>query len=288
VHPEYRSIIDTYVRRFDIEVETVDFNDEGRIDTRRLQALLGPDVSGVAIQSPNFFGTIEDTAQVSRMAHEAGALSLVAVAEVMSLGLLRPPGAGETEARADVVCGEAQSLGIPMSFGGPHLGFIAARQEYVRQLPGRLVGMGQDEAGRRAFVVTLATREQHIRRERATSNICTNQSLCAVMATIYLAAVGPHLLREIAGVNTLNLKYLMDRIARDTPHSVRFAGPRFNEVVVSIDGDFHGRVDRLRRDGIVAGLSLERYFPDLADSLLITVTEVHGKADIDALVEGLA
>src|SRR5207302_5052135 len=164
----------------------------------------------VVIQSPNFLGTIEQTHEISEIAHKHGALSIVNVAEAMSMGILKPA------SNADIVVGEGQSLGVPMSFGGPHVGFLATRDKYVRQMPGRLVGMGKDFSGRRGFVLTLSTREQHIRREKATSNICTNQSLCALMATIYLATVGPKGLREICEQNILKTDYAVSQIQAQT------------------------------------------------------------------------
>jgi glycine dehydrogenase subunit 1 len=184
--------------------------------------------------------------------------------------------------------GEAQSLGIPMNFGGPHLGFIATRERFVRSVPGRLVGMGHDSAGRRAFVLTLATREQHIRREKATSNICTNQSLCALMTTVFLALVGPKGLAEIAAQNVQKAAYLRDQIARNTSHRLLFEGPRFNEFVVSLEGNAEEITSSLLRSGIVAGLNLGRFFPELGGARLLCATEIHRKQDMDALVEGLA
>ncbi len=184
VHPEYRAVMATYSRNLGIEIQPIDYLQTGRVDLLQLEKALDDTVAGVVIQSPNFFGTIEDTAAAASLAQRHGALAIVNVCEALSLGILSPPS-------GDIIAGEAQSLGVPMSFGGPHVGFLATREKYVRQMPGRLVGMGVDQEGRRAFVLTLATREQHIRRERATSNICTNQSLCALMATIYLATLGP-------------------------------------------------------------------------------------------------
>ena len=175
-----------------------------------------------------------------------------------------------------------------MSFGGPHVGFIATRSRYQRQIPGRLVGMGKDQSGKRGFVLTLATREQHIRREKATSNICTNQSLCALMTTIYLATVGPVGLREIARQNVLKTAYAVKQIGEKTPHEVLFPGPRFNEFVVRIEGDFSTVVRRARKADIIPGVELSRFYPELAGALLVCVTEVHGRDDIDSLVRGLS
>src|SRR5207302_4956172 len=174
---------------------------------------------------------------IAEVAHKQNALSITNICEALSLGILKAPGSGSENQTADIVVGEAQSLGVPPSFGGPHVGFLATRDKYVRQMPGRLVGMGKDYSGRRGFVLTLSTREQHIRREKATSNICTNQSLCALMATVYLATVGPKGLREICEQNILKTDYAVSEIKRRTEHRVMFSAPRFNEFVVELDGD---------------------------------------------------
>src|SRR5262245_41240967 len=189
VHPEYRAVIQTYVKNLGFEVELIDYTEDGRLDLAKLNSAIRNDVAAVVVQSPNFFGTIENTNDIAAIAQKHEALSIVNVCEAVSLGILKPPA-------ADIVCGEGQALGVPESFGGPHVGFLATRERYLRQMPGRLIGMGKDFSGRRAFVMTLTTREQHIRREKATSNICTNQSLCALMSTIYLSTVGPKGLRE--------------------------------------------------------------------------------------------
>jgi len=289
VHPEYRAVIETYTTKLGVVLETIEYTSNGRLDLTRLEAGLDGDVAGVVLQSPNFFGTIEESAKIAELAHSNGALAIVNVAEAMSLGLLKPPGIADSdEGRADIVVGEAQSLGVPMSFGGPHVGFMATRSRYLRQLPGRLVGMGKDGSGKRGFVLTLATREQHIRREKATSNICTNQSLCALMTTVFLATVGPVGLREIARQNVIKTAYAVKQISEKTPHEVLFTGPRFNEFVVRIEGDFATTVQRARESGVVPGVDLGRFYPELAGSLLACVTEVHTKEDIDSLVGGLA
>src|SRR3989442_1339264 len=182
VHPEYRAVVDTYAKNLGIHIELIEYAPDGRVDIDRLERQIGQDVAAVVVQSPNFFGTIEHTHDISELAHSRGALSIVNVCEAIALGILKPPGEDASEhRRADIVVGEAQSFGVPPSFGGPHVGFLATRERYIRQMPGRLVGMGKDFSGRRGFVLTLSTREQHIRREKATSNICTNQSLCALM-----------------------------------------------------------------------------------------------------------
>jgi glycine dehydrogenase subunit 1 len=278
VHPEYRAVANTYARNLGIEIELIDYGQDGRVDFRKLESQIDANVAAVVVQSPNFFGSIEKTHDISELAHKKGALSIVNVCEAVSLGILKPPGEDASDQRtADIVVGEAQSFGVPPSFGGPHLGFLATRERYVRQMPGRLVGMGQDYSGRRGFVLTLSTREQHIRREKATSNICTNQSLCALMATVYLATVGPKGLREVAEQNILKTDYAVSQIQAKTKRRVLFAGPRFNEFVMDFD-----------RDRPPAGLSLSPFFPELGHAVLLCVTETTRRAEIDAMVKAFA
>jgi glycine dehydrogenase subunit 1 len=278
VHPEYQAVVDTYTKNLGIQVELIEYTADGTVDLEKLERALNKDVAAVVTQSPNFFGTIEKTHDISELAHKYDALSIVNVCEAMSLGVLKPPGENAMQSRtADIVCGEGQSFGVPESFGGPHLGFLATREAYVRQMPGRLVGMGKDFSGRRAFVLTLATREQHIRREKATSNICTNQSLCALMATIYLSTVGPQGLREICEQNVLKTDYAVTQIKSRTNHRVLFPGSRFNEFVV--------QMKETRRPG--PGFPLSRFYPELGNATLLCVTETTRKQDIDALVKGL-
>jgi len=280
VHPEYRAVMATYAKNLRLDIHPIDYTASGRIDLSQLEAALNDKVAGVVIQSPNFFGTIEDTAAAIALVQRHGALSIVNVCEALSLGILKP------HENADMVVGEAQSLGVPMSFGGPHVGFLATRDKFVRQMPGRLVGMGKDQQGRRAFVLTLSTREQHIRREKATSNICTNQSLCALMTTIYLAALGPKGLRETGEQNIQKTDYAVRQIRERTPHEVLFTAPRFNEFVVQLKGA-SSRFQKLEESNIVPGLPLERFYPELSNSILVCVTETATREQIDALVEGL-
>ena len=284
VHPEYRAVMATYAKNLGIEFQLIDYLPTGRVNLQQVEEALdesGEAVAGVVVQSPNFFGTIEDTAAVASLAQASGALSIVNVCEALSMGILRPP------READIVAGEGQSLGVPMSFGGPHVGFLATRDKFVRQMPGRLAGMGLDQAGRRAFVLTLSAREQHIRREKATSNICTNQSLCALMATIYLATLGPRGLREAGAQNIQKTDYAVTQIQSHTSHKVLFPAPRFNEFVLQLEGS-PDAVQRLRDRNIVPGLHLGNFFPELGNALLICVTEATMREQIDALVQGLA
>src|SRR5215831_11747818 len=278
VHPEYRAVVQTYARNLGISIELIDYGDDGRVDLSKLESRIDTDVAAVVVQSPNFFGTIEKTHDISELAHRKGALSIVNVCEAVSLGILKPPGKDTSDQRtADIVVGEAQSFGVPPSFGGPHLGFLATRERYVRQMPGRLVGMGKDYSGRCGFVLTLSTREQHIRREKATSNICTNQSLCALMATVYLATVGPRALREICEQNLAKTNYAVSEIQQRAKRRVLFSAPRFNEFVIDFD-----------REQPPAGLSLSRFYPELGNAVLLCVTETARREQIDAMVEGFA
>src|SRR5215831_297353 len=272
VHPEYRAVVQTYARNLGISIELIDYGDDGRVDLSKLESRIDTDVAAVVVQSPNFFGSIEKTHDISELAHNKGALSIVNVCEAVSLGILKPPGDDTSEQRtADIVVGEAQSFGVPASFGGPHLGFLATRERYVRQMPGRLVGMGKDHAGRRGFVLTLSTREQHIRREKATSNICTNQSLCALMATIFLATVGPQGLREICEQNILKTDYAVTEIEQKTKHRVLFPAPRYNEFVIASPSG-RGRSDSQQADAAGEGqnqghpgIRLSRFYPELGN-----------------------
>jgi glycine dehydrogenase subunit 1 len=282
VHPEYRAVVETYAKNLGIEIQLLPWTETGSVDLAAIDKMMDDSVAAVVIQSPNFFGTVETSADVGALAHKHGALFVVNICEAVSLGVLKPP------VDADIVVGEGQALGIPTSFGGPHLGFLATRDRFLRQMPGRLIGMGKDQTGKRAFVMTLTTREQHIRREKATSNICTNQSLCALMTTIYLATVGPAGLRETAEHNIQKTDYAARQVETRTGHEVLFRGPRFNEFVVRLKDDMAPRTRRLMDQGIVAGVPLSRWYPELDRSLLLCVTEVTPKEQIDALVEGLA
>ena len=281
VHPEYRAVVATYARNLGIEIQVIDFTESGQVDSAAIRKAMDDTISAVVLQSPNFFGTIEENAEVASIAHQHGALSIVNVCEAMSLGILKPP------QDADIIVGEGQSLGIPLSFGGPHLGFLATRESFVRQTPGRLVGMGEDQHGRRAFVLTLSTREQHIRREKATSNICTNQSLCALMCAIYLATLGPEGLRQTAEQNLQKTHYAVQQIRTRTKHSILFSGPRFNEFVIQLKDDYLSRAQRFIRSHIIPGLHIARFYPELGNSLLVCVTETTSRDQIDALVKGL-
>ncbi len=279
VHPEYRQVLKTYVRHQSVEIAEVPYSACGRIDLAKLASALQGETAAVLIQSPNFLGTIENAPEIAAIAHRRGALLIVTITEPLSLAIARPP------RDADIVCGEAQSFGVPVAFGGPYVGFLAAKEKFLRQMPGRLVGQTRDTAGRRGFVLTLATREQHIRREKATSNICTNQSLCALAATIYLCLLGRKGLKALAEQNLAKAHYAARQL-RTVPGMVTpFSAAHFNEFVVKAPGDVEDLLAELRQEKIIGGLDLENFYPELKNHLLVCVTETVSKAAIDRTVE---
>ncbi len=281
VNPEYRTVTHTYTHPLNLEVGEVPFTPEGLIDRDSLARLVDADTSAVVIQQPNFFGGIEDLEQCAEIIHKPGALMIVAVAEPVSLGLLQPPGARG----ADLVVGETQGFGNPLNFGGPYVGFFACREAFLRSMPGRLVGQTVDREGRPGFVLAVATREQHIRRERATSNICTNQALCALAALVHLTLLGKNGLRELAQMNLSKCEYAKKRLGGHS--SLHFSGPTFNEFVLSLEEDPQKVLAQLRREGILGGLPLRRFYPELEKEILICVTEKHSREDLDRLASAL-
>ncbi|HEX8191026.1 MAG TPA: aminomethyl-transferring glycine dehydrogenase subunit GcvPA, partial [Pyrinomonadaceae bacterium] len=283
VHPEYLQVAETYVAHAGIELGRLEV-DEASGRTALHAGALGKDVAAVVVQSPNFYGCVEDLKAFADEVHAAGALLVVAVTEAASFGLLRSPGA----CGADIVVAEGQSFGVPASFGGPYVGLFATREKYARQIPGRLAGVAYDKQGRRGFVLTLATREQHIRREKATSNICTNEGLIALAATIYMTALGRRGLQEVAAQCAQKAAYARRRIAALEGFWLPHSAPVFNEFVVRAPSDAAGLLRRLAEGhGVTGGLALSRYFPGRPNDFLVCVTETNKRADIDALVEGL-
>jgi glycine dehydrogenase subunit 1 len=282
LHPEYRQVLATYLANLHVELVTVGAAD-GTIAPRELALAVNADTACVLFQQPNFFGCLEAADELSSIAHAAGALSVVSV-DPISLGLLKRPG----DYGADIVVAEGQSLGSPMSFGGPYLGIMACRESLVRRMPGRLVGETVDRRGKRCYVLTLQTREQHIRREKATSNICTNQGLFALRATVYLAALGPQGLRETAELCLRKAHYAARQIAGVPGFELAFAHPTFKEFVVRAKGrDAAALIARACQAGFLAGVPLARWYDELADSFLVTFTERRTRAEIDALVDCL-
>ena len=283
VHPDYRTVLGSYMHGLDVEVVEVPTTKNGLTDLAALEQATDEQTAGVIMQSPSFFGCIEPMADGAEIAHRNGAL-LVAVVNPISLGVLAPPG----EYGADIAVGEGQPLGIPLAYGGPYLGFFTCSDKVMRKVPGRLVGMTKDRAGRRGFVLTLQAREQHIRRDKATSNICTNQALMALHALIYLCAVGPNGIREVGELNVRASHYAAEKIAALAGFELRFDAPFFNEFVVRCPTD-PAEINRQlwREAGIIGGLELGRWYPELKDCLMFCVTETKTKENIDALASSL-
>jgi glycine dehydrogenase subunit 1 len=284
LHPEYAAVLATYCAPMGVEVTTIATDAHGAVAVNALGESLGPDVCAVVVQSPNFLGVVEDLAAIAAAARTAGALAVHVVAEATSLGLLQPGG----HVGFDVVCGELQAFGLPPAFGGPHLGFFAARQAYLRQMPGRLVGETVDADGRRGFVLTLATREQHIRRAKATSNICTNHGLMALAATINLSLLGRRGVREMALASHATAEYIKSGV-RGLGSGVRLAfpeSPTYNEFLLLHD-DPDGLLERLRTEGILGGVSTIRFAGSWPRGILVAATEKNTRRECDRLLEAL-
>lgn len=279
VHPLYRKVVQTYFAPTGYEVVEIPFAGDGRTD---LSALPAPaELAAVAVQSPNFFGCVEDVKAAETLIHaDEKTLFIVGFSEPLAYGLYKSPGS----LGADIACGEGQSFGIARSFGGPGLGMFAAKQKCLRQMPGRLIGKTTDAEGRRGFVLTLATREQHIRREKATSNICSNQGLCATSAAVYMAALGGTGIRQLARLNYDKAEYLKQAL-KDAGVSIPYSAPTFNEFVADFGEGFDRTWSALLEKKIVAGLPLSRFYPEMAGRYLLCTTETMVKEDIDALVK---
>ena len=278
VHPEYRETLRTYARNAGLQVEEFDYAPEaGTIDLDDLDRKMDASTAAVVVQSPNFFGIVDQVKAAGEIAHRAGALLILIFTEAVSLGILEP------QPEADIVAGELQSFAISPSYGGPFAGIIATREKFMRQMPGRLVGQTTDSRGNRAFCLTLSTREQHIRRERATSNICTNQALIALMATVFMTVYGKQGLRELAEQNLAKAHYLAGRL------KPRFGAGFFNEFAVRLEGRTPEEANKaLLKKKIIGGLPLGRFYPELADSMLLCATEMSSRADMDAMAEVLS
>ncbi len=281
VHPQYRQVVRTYFQSTGYEILELPYLADGRTDLSPLEGM--DDLAAVAVQSPNFFGCIEDLKKAGEKVHERGALFVTGFSEPVAYGLLKNPGSQG----ADIACGEGRSFGMPRSFGGPGLGMFACTMKHVRNMPGRLVGQTTDLNGRRGFVLTLATREQHIRREKATSNICTNNSLCALAAAMHMASLGSTGLRELAELNYDKAQYLKTGLA-EAGFEAPFAAPTFNEMTVKFPKGFDSTYKRLLEKKIVAGIPLAPYYPELEDHYLLCVTETRTRAQMDALITEIA
>jgi len=284
IHPQYLEVAHTYVQHAGIELQQSLYCTETGTTLPESLNAIDDQTAAIVVQSPNFFGCIEDLEALGEKAHANGALLIVAVTEAMSFGLLRSAGA----CGADIVVAEGQSFGVPLSFGGPYVGLFATRDKYARQIPGRLVGEAYDKKGRRGFVLTLATREQHIRREKATSNICTNEGLIALASTIYLETMGRRGIQEAARQCAQKAHYAAREIARVPGFSLPFSAPFFNEFVVRAPSEASLLLDKLaREEGIDGGIALSRFYSDRANDFLVNVTETNTREQIDALLAGL-
>ncbi len=276
VHPEYREVMQTYAQHQGLTAKTLGYGDDGRLDLAELERSVTEETACVLVQSPNFFGVIEDIPAIAEMVHKKGALLIVSIAEAISLGVVRPP------AEADIVSLEAQSFGVALSYGGPYCGVIAAKEKYLRQMPGRLVGETVDKQGRRGFVLTLSTREQHIRREKATSNICTNQALVALMATIFLTVYGKEGIRELALHNLAKASYAAQQFSSIGGARLLFAAsPRFHEFVLQTSEAPEQLNAQLLKQKVIGGLPLSRWYPELGNASLWCTTELNTREQID-------
>jgi len=277
LHPEYREVLKTYAKNSGLIVEEFGYTKSGTLDLAALRAALRDDVAAVVAQSPNFFGAIENVSAIADLVHTSGALLVVAITEGVSLGVVKPP------AEADIVAMEGQSFGLAPSYGGPYVGVIASREKFVRQMPGRLAGQATDTEGRRGFVLTLATREQHIRREKATSNICTNQALCALAATVHLSLLGKEGLREMAEQNLAKAQFALSELEKIPGVRRAFHAPFFNEFTIELPRSARMVNSELLKDKIIGPFSLGAQYPELTKHALVCVTETTARGDIEKL-----
>ncbi len=281
VHPEYRQVVRTYLSSIDCEIVAVPMKDLS-VDLEKLKSLAGPDVAAIVLQQPNFFGVLEEARQIAEIAKKAGALTIACVNPI-SLGVIEPPG----EYGADIAVGEGQPLGNPVSFGGPHFGFFTVKADLLRKIPGRIAGATVDKQGRRSFVLTLQAREQHIRREKATSNICTNHSLCALKGAIYMSLLGPKGLRRLSLINVKNAHRTRERLLKIKGVQALSDRPFFNEFGLVIEKDQKDLALSLRKNKILGPLALDRFYPQLRSAYLIAVTENRTEGDLDRLVRAV-
>ncbi len=284
VNPEYRQVVATYLHGSDIKITSVPWQANGQSDLKAMQKKVTDDTCAVVVQSPNFFGVVEEYGGLGDFLKDRKTLLIATVAEPTSLGILKPPG----ERGADIVAGEGQGFGLPVSYGGPYVGFFSTHEKLLRQIPGRIVGETVDREGRRAFALTIKTREQDIRREKATSNICTNQGLCALAVTVWLSAMGKKGLRELALENVKRSDMLKKKLAGLKNFKLKFDAPTYNEFVLECPAPAEEVQDRLLQEGIIPGLPLGPYYPELANCLLLCTTELASEKDMDRLVTALA
>ncbi len=291
IHPNYRAVLKTYCDGLEVEIDELAVGKDGTTDLSDIaQRVATKEYACVAIQSPNFFGNVDtvDPSTGSGQAAQAaiqtsGTVLIGVVAEALALAALQTPASWG----AEIVAGEAQSFGVALAYGGPYVGFIASNKDHMRRIPGRLVGKTLDVHGNEAFVLTLQAREQHIRRERATSNICTNQAHCALIATIYLALMGKTGLRDVASLNLKRSRQLATRVSSLPGCTLQFDAPFFNEIVVNVHRPAHEVLAKLKERGILGGVDLGRYYPEYSDCILMAATELTSTADIEALCSAL-
>lgn len=283
IHPEYRHVVRTNLKNLNVEVVEFPWEKSGQANLNTLKDLLSEDCAAVCVQSPNFLGNIEDLKTIGELAHQKDALFIVATGDPVSLGMLASPGS----CGADIAVGEGQSFGNFLNFGGPYVGFFASKKEYIRQMPGRLVGETVDMEGKRGFILTMNTREQHIRREKATSNICTNQSLCALAAAIHLSLIGPRGLKKLAEMNFSKTEYLKTKLGAISGLNILFNGPTFNEFVLQFPKPAAEVLEKLKQKKIFGGIDLSPYYPELKNAVLICVTEMIKKEEMDRFAEEL-
>jgi glycine dehydrogenase subunit 1 len=281
LHPEYRQVLDTYTRNLGMRIDEIGFNGAGQIDANRLEGSVNSETAAVVVQSPNFLGVLEQVPMLASLAHAKGALLVVSITEGVSLGAVRPP------AEADIVAMEGQSFGLPQSYGGPYAGVIATHERFVRQMPGRLAGQTVDSHGKRGYVLTLATREQHIRREKATSNICTNQALCALAVNIHLCLLGKEGLKEVAEQNLAKARFALEELEKIRGVRRAFSGPFFNEFVVEFPRSVKLVNAELLKRKIIGPLPIGSYFSDLTKRALFCVTETVSRAEIERMAEAV-
>jgi glycine dehydrogenase subunit 1 len=281
VHPDSQRVTQTYTHPQGFSLESIAYAMDGTTDLKALEKAISGEVSAVVLQHPNFFGILEDVDKAAGIAHSHGALLIVATQEPLALALLQAPG----HLGADMAVGEGQSFGNGLNFGGPYVGFFASKEAYLRAMPGRLVGETLDREGRRGFVLAVATREQHIRREKATSNICTNQALCALASLIYMTTFGKQGLRDLAEMNLSKAEYAKKRL--QTAGSLRFSAPTFNEFVLTLKEDPARVLPDLLDEGLIGGLALKKFYPEMIHEILVCVTEKNSREEIDRLTAAL-
>lgn len=285
LHPHYRQVLKTYLKNLDFEISEIPFDEgTGRLNLDFIYDNLDDNLSSVLVQSPNFFGVIEDLQDLSQKLHEKEVFFIHANSDVLSYSVLQTPG----ELNADVAIAEGMGLGLGLNFGGPYLGVFATKTKYIRQMPGRIAGETVDQDGKRGYVLTFSTREQHIRRERATSNICTNQGLCSLAATMYMSLLGPEGAQKLAMLNMQRRAYLERSIKRFNKDAIIFESAKFNELVVKLKVPVMEAVIDLMKDGIFPGLDLGSYYPELKNHILICTTEMNREMDIEILAEKLS